>query len=415
MRPLVAVCCTFLLFWASLLLIPSSAEVDARALAFFPAEFLQDTKELTWWFDLLSALRTVATPVLLCALLLSPLGLRWQRWWERRSIVAESVVIMVVVTGGQIALHITQLVLAQLVRTSTDHGGRAWPDSLWVALSTATSTWQRDVLVGLAMLILLRKLPRAWVVVVAVVTISRLVAVNWLDEPLDSPGIPLTALPPPLSERTPPLIELVRSAGVSPDIVLLIEDPNPLGQSGWTGGVGSSVCIGLHAGFAESAPFPAVAETLAHEIGHVIARDIERDIAVDILVAVAMLAFMAWALRRSGVLGARPSVVWPFFVLLGLTTDAAGELVKNPYNAWKETRADDIAVELVGSDAAVESAVFSATRRRADPTRSFWQMLRRPYPSDLQRIERAIAHEGPALRGILRPTVLEDFGTPSPR
>ena len=217
--------------------------------------------------------------------------------------------------------------------------------------------------------------------------------------------MPLSSMPPPLDDRTAPLLELVRSAGVSPDVVFVEDDPDPLGQSGFNFGIGSRTGIGLHAGFARTAAFPVVAETLAHEVGHFVARDQDLDLLAEVMMLLATLLLKTWALRRARVLGARPTVVWPLFVLVSLAANEAGELAKNPFDAWQERRADAVAVELVGSDAAVATTIFSATRRRSDPTRSFWQMRRRQYPSDLERIERAKAQSGPTVRGILSPTV----------
>jgi hypothetical protein len=103
MRPVVVACVVFLLLWAALLLVPASADVDARALAYFPADFLRDTKDLTWWLHVVSGLRAVARLAFFWALLLSPLGARWQRVWACRSVVVEAVVVAVVVVAGALA------------------------------------------------------------------------------------------------------------------------------------------------------------------------------------------------------------------------------------------------------------------------------------------------------------------------
>lgn len=402
MRPIVVACVVFLVVWAAILLVPSAADQDARALAYFSADFLRDTEDLTWRLHVVSGMRAVGQLVFFWVLLLSPLGQRWQQFWARRSIVVEAAVVVIVVQAGLIALRISQLVVVDTIRAASVTDGRPWSDSLWTALSTATASWHRGIFTGLITLILLRRLPRAWPVVFAFVFIGGRFVVSLTDE---ASGVPLSSMPPPLDDRTAPLLELVRSAGVSPDVVFLEDDPDPLGQSGFNFGVGSRTGIGLHAGFARTAAFPVVAKTLAHEVGHFVARDQDLDILAGVIVLLATLLLKTWALRRARVLGARPTVVWPLFVLVSIAADAAGELAKNPFDAWQERRADAVAVELVGSDAAMATAIFSATRRRFDPTRSFWQMLRRPYPSDLQRIELAKAQSGPTVRGILLQTV----------
>ena len=207
---------------------------------------------------------------------------------------------------------------------------------------------------------LMRRLPRAWPVVVGSALAAVILTVGWLPYALAA-GPQLPSLPAgPLRAALAPMVAAAKLP--APDI---LADPSPGSLTDVTGGLAPArVVVG------DDAASDTPAEARAY-VGHLIGHYVHSDILVVTLVVAATLTLGAFAIQRfaaplARLLGAldakaphEPAAL-PALAMLAILTVVAAGLAGAAYLRWANVRADAYSLDLAREPEGLASVLVKA-------------------------------------------------------
>ncbi len=252
--------------------------------------------------------------------------------------------------------------------------------------------------VGALLLILLqRRLPRAWWAAGAGIVVAFAVAVSYLAPILIAP-IFNDFEPVPEGRERDDVIELADRAGVEVGEVYRV-DASSRGTSlnAYIAGIGSTRRVVLYDNLIDAAERPAFRSVVAHELSHQSQRDIPRGLLFVLVVAPAGMLFVREAggaiARRSGTAPGELGAIPAYALAISLASLALG-LVGNQLSRAVEERADRFAVELtMEPQGLAQLQTQTANRNLSDPDPpGWWQILFSTHPSKVERLGIAEAY-----------------------
>ena len=270
----------------------------------------------------------------------------------------------------------------------------AW---LWDVVRGSLITAAFAAVGALILLVLQRRLPRAWWAAAAGVVVAYAFVTSFLAPVVIAP-IFNEYEPLPEGPLRTEVLELADRAEVEVGEVYSVDaSSRSTTLNAAVAGVGSTRRVILYDNLIEAADEPALSSVVAHELGHVSADDILRGIAFVALVAPAAL-LLAKELgdavgERTGVEPGSPSGL-PAYVLpivfLALVVGMAGNVLSRAV----EERADRFAIELTDDpDGLVDLQVELAERNLSDPTPPGWyRALFSTHPTTAERLGLAEAY-----------------------
>lgn len=361
----------------------------ARAAEFFSAAQIergQDFRRPNFWIGL-SAL--AAQLALLVALTRRPpRRLRAaSRWWHG------------FVAGAAIAAALSAVTLPMSVVLrirSIDVGlsTRSWPGWAWDwVLATAINALLMGLL-AMALLWLMRRLPRAWwapgsAVVIVGATLWVLVSPVVLD-PLFNRFTPLR-LEPLRAE----VLQLAREAGIEVSEIQVIDaSKRTTGANAYVAGLGASKRIVIYDNLLDDFTHAEQLNIIAHELGHEHYGDLRNGLLYVALVAPFGMLAVALMTRRFGTGEPGSPAVLPALALSILVVATGVQYISNSLSRRVEARADSFALRTTGDpEALIALQKRLVVRNVSDPAPPGWRIaVFGTHPPPLDRIGMALAY-----------------------
>jgi STE24 endopeptidase len=288
---------------------------------------------------------------------------------------------------------------AETVRHRYGLSTRGW--GLWardVAVSTAISAVVTAVAL-LALLWLIRRLPRTWWAWSALAAAGFVVVASFLYPLVIEPAFN-TFEPLPAGELRTDLLALAQESGVPVSDVLVSDaSRRTTALNAYVSGFGSTRRIVVYDTVLEQLPNAEIESIVAHELGHVVHRDVLTGTLMGALGAAAAAALLGWLLswtpllRRAGADSPGDPRVVPLLLFLVALGGLLGTPVQNLVSRHIEARADLFALDLTRDP----GAFISMQRRLAETNLSdpappaAWQWFFGSHPTAAQRV--AFAHD----------------------
>lgn len=252
--------------------------------------------------------------------------------------------------------------------------------------------------VGALLLILLqRRLPRAWWAAGAGVVVAFAVTISYLAPVVIAP-IFNDFEPIPEGAVRDDVLELSERADVEVgDVYRVDASSRRTSLNAYISGLGSTRRVVLYDNLIDDAQRPALRSVVAHELSHVSRRDIPRGLLFVLLVAPAGMLFVREAggalAGRTGT-GPGQLAAIPAYALAITLASLSISLVSNQLSRAVEERADRFAVELTREpDGLAQLQTQTAERNLSDPDPpGWWQFLFSTHPSKLERLGIAEAY-----------------------
>ncbi|HEY0506632.1 MAG TPA: M48 family metallopeptidase [Blastococcus sp.] len=288
---------------------------------------------------------------------------------------------------------------AETVRHRYGLSTRGW--GLWardVAVSTAISAVVTAVAL-LALLWLVRRLPRTWWAWSALAAAGFVVVASFLYPLVIEPAFN-TFESLPAGELRTDLLALAEESGVPVSDVLVSDaSRRTTALNAYVSGFGSTRRIVVYDTVLEQLPNAEIESSVAHEIGHVVHRDVLTGTLMGALGAAAATALLGWLLswtpllRRAGADSPGDPRVVPLLLFLVALGGLLAAPVQNLVSRHIEARADLFALDLTRDP----DAFISMQRRLAETNLSdpdppaAWQWFFGSHPTAAQRV--AFAHD----------------------
>lgn len=249
---------------------------------------------------------------------------------------------------------------------------------------------------ALLLVLLQRRLPRAWWLAGAAVIAAFAAVVSFLAPVVLAP-IFNDFDPLPAGEQRRDVLELAERAGVEVgDVYSVDASRRRTSLNAYVDGIGSTRRVVLYDNLLEAAERPALRSVVAHELAHVSRQDIPRGILFVALVAPLGMLFVREAggalAARSGTGPGRPSAVPAYALALSAAALVLG-IAGNQLSRAVEERADRFALELTGDPAGlIELQTELAERNLSDPDPPGWAVaLFGSHPPTVERLGTAEA------------------------
>jgi STE24 endopeptidase len=288
---------------------------------------------------------------------------------------------------------------AETVRHRYGLSTRGW--GLWardVAVSTAISAVVTAVAL-LALLWLVRRLPRTWWAWSALAAAGFVVVASFLYPLVIEPAFN-TFESLPAGELRTDLLALAEESGVPVSDVLVSDaSRRTTALNAYVSGFGSTRRIVVYDTVLEQLPNAEIESIVAHELGHVVHRDVLTGTLMGALGAAAATALLGWLLswtpllRRAGADSPGDPRVVPLLLFLVALGGLLAAPVQNLVSRHIEARADLFALDLTRDP----DAFISMQRRLAETNLSdpdppaAWQWFFGSHPTAAQRV--AFAHD----------------------
>lgn len=246
--------------------------------------------------------------------------------------------------------------------------------------------------VGALLLILLqRRLPRAWWLAASGVVVSFAAIVTFLTPVVLAPIFNDFERLPDGAERSQ-VLSLADRAGVEiGDVYRVDASSRRTSLNAYVSGIGSTRRVVLYDNLLDATEGPALRSVVAHELGHVKANDIGRGLLFVALITPVGMLFVREAgaalAARSGAGPGQVAALPAYALALAIATLVLG-IVGNQLSRAVEERADRFALELTDDPAGlIDLQQQLAERNLSDPEPPRWsRLLFATHPSTVERI-----------------------------
>ena len=246
--------------------------------------------------------------------------------------------------------------------------------------------------VGALLLILLqRRLPRAWWLAASGVVVSFAAIVTFLTPVVLAPIFNDFDRLPDSRERSQ-VLSLADRAGVEiGDVYRVDASSRRTSLNAYVSGIGSTRRVVLYDNLLDATEGPALRSVVAHELGHVKANDIGRGLLFVALITPVGMLFVREAgaalAARSGAGPGQVAALPAYALALAIATLVLG-IVGNQLSRAVEERADRFALELTDDPAGlIDLQQQLAERNLSDPEPPRWsRLLFATHPSTVERI-----------------------------